>query len=53
MFSNTHLGQLLSASPSQSFQKEVKACGADRYAKRCTSRDLLATLVLGHLQQSS
>lgn len=53
MFSNTHLGQLLSAFPSQFFQKEVKACGADRYAKRCTSRDLLVTLVLGHLQQSS
>ena len=53
MFSSTNLGQLLTAFPADIFQKEVKSSQADRYAKRCTSRDLLVTLLLGHLQQAS
>ncbi|MEQ7920504.1 IS4 family transposase [Xanthomonas sp. WHRI 1810A] len=53
MFSNTHLGQLLTAFPTDLFQREVKNSKADRYAKCCTSRDLLVTLLLGHLQQAN
>jgi hypothetical protein len=53
MFSNTRLAQLLSSFPSGLFQKEVQSCSADKYAKRSTSRDVLVTLVLGHLQQAS
>lgn len=53
MFSSTNIGRLLTAFPAGVFQKEVKDSQADRYAKRCTSRDLLVTLLLGHLQQAS
>jgi len=52
MFSSTHLAQLLSAFPSDLFQKEVRDCKSDKYAKRCTSRDVLVTLLMGHLQQA-
>jgi len=53
MFSSTHLAQLLTAFPSDLFQREVINCGTDRYAKVCKSRDLLMTLLLGHLQQAN
>jgi putative transposase len=53
MFSSTHLAQLLTAFPSDLFQREVINCGTDRYAKVCRSRDLLMTLLLGHLQQAN
>ena len=52
MFSNTNLGLLLAAFPNKLFQQEVKASKADRYAKNCTSRDLLITLLIGHLKQA-
>lgn len=52
MFSSTFLTQLLSAIPRSSFERSVEAHQADRYVKRCTSWQLLVTLVSGHLTQA-
>ncbi|MGV8919790.1 MAG: IS4 family transposase [Pseudomonas sp.] len=53
MFSSTFLTQLLSFIPRSSFERSVEAHQADRYVKRCTSWQLLVTLVSGHLTQAS
>lgn len=52
MFSSTFLTQLLSFIPRSSFERSVQAHQADRYVKRCTSWQLLVTLVSGHLTQA-
>lgn len=53
MFSSTRLAQILSAIPRPFFQKSIQAHKADRYVKRCTSWQLLVTLISGHLTQAS
>ena len=52
MFSNTRFAQMLQAIPHQLFNAAVKRCGADRYAKRFTSWDLLVTLIFGQMTQA-
>lgn len=52
MFSSTRLAQLLSAIPRPSFQQSTEKYQADRYVKRCTSWQLLVTLVSGHVTQA-
>lgn len=53
MFSSTRLTQLLSAIPRQFFQQSIETHQADRYVKRCTTWQLLVTLIRGHLTQAS
>ena len=52
MFSSTRLAQLLSAIPRPFLQQSIEKHQADRYVKRCTSWQLLATMVYGHLTQA-
>ncbi|WP_095143139.1 MULTISPECIES: IS4 family transposase [unclassified Pseudomonas] len=52
MFSSTRLGQLLSAIPRPYFQQSIETHRADHYVKRCTSWQLLVTLISGHLTQA-
>lgn len=52
MFSSTRFSQMLQALPRQYFNATVTACGADRYAKKVSSWDLLTTLIFGHMTQA-
>jgi putative transposase len=52
MFSSTRLAQLLSAIPRPFLQQSIEKHQADRYVKRCTSWQLLVTMVYGHLTQA-
>ena len=52
MFTSTRLAHLLSAIPRQFFRQSTERHQADRYVKRCTSWQLLVTLVSGHVTQA-
>lgn len=52
MFTSTRLAHLLSAIPRQFFRQSTEKHRADRYVKRCTSWQLLVTLVSGHITQA-
>ena len=53
MFASTCFAHLLSAIPRQFFRQSTERHQADRYVKRCTSWQLLVTMVSGHLTQAS
>lgn len=52
MFTSTRLAHLLSAIPRQFFRQATEKYRADRYVKRCTTWQLLVTLVSGHITQA-
>lgn len=52
MFASTRLAHLLSAIPRQFFRQSTERHQADRYVKRCTSWQLLVTLISGHVTQA-
>lgn len=52
MFTSTRLAHLLSAIPRQFFRQSTERHQADRYVKRCTSWQLLVTLISGHVTQA-
>jgi len=52
MFTSTRLAHLLSAIPRQFFRLSAERHQADRYVKRCTSWQLLVTLISGHVTQA-
>lgn len=51
MFSQIRFSKLLQAIPRHSFNKAVQSSGADRYAKRFSSWDLLVTMIFGQVNQ--